>query len=257
MTRVIVNADDFGYDADSTRATIESFEAGALTSASIMPNMPGTAEAVSYAVVHPEHSYGVHLTFVGEGPERPISDPAEVPALVAPEGHFLPSQQVRLRAMRGRVPVDQIEHEMTRQIARLRDMGLSISHVDSHCHLHKFGPFLHALERVLPRFGIRRVRTAQDTYITKHYGSPTYWYGRVWQRRIRQRFQTTEHFFMATDVADAESIDALLPLVRGSTMEVGGHPGSTGWRRAEGIALRRFASTATEAGHLLIRWSDI
>ena len=41
--RIIINADDFGMDEDTVRATIECLEAGALTGATIMPNMPATA----------------------------------------------------------------------------------------------------------------------------------------------------------------------------------------------------------------------
>ena len=82
---IVLHADDFGASADTVRATIECFE-GALTSASIMPAMPATAEAVEFARAHPDLDVGVHLTFVGEGDERPLSPPEEIPGLVDEHG---------------------------------------------------------------------------------------------------------------------------------------------------------------------------
>jgi predicted glycoside hydrolase/deacetylase ChbG (UPF0249 family) len=244
-------------DRETVEATIECFERGALTSATIMPNMPATEAAVAFALNHPEFSFGVHLTFVGRGEERPLSDPTQVPALVTEQGCFPASQSVRLRAMARRLPIDQIEREMEAQLGRLRDMGLTLSHVDSHCHIHKFAPFMTAMERVLPRFGISKVRAAQDWYISRQFGSPTYWYGRVWKRRIQRRFRTTDHFFMPANTSDSNSIETLISRVGTGTVEVGGHPGRAGWRQVEGGALERFSALASSSGHSLISWNDV
>src|SRR5262245_66423492 len=105
--RIVLHADDFGASADTVRATIECFEAGALTSASIMPAMPATAEAVEFATTHPGLDVGVHLTFVGEGDERPLSQPDEIPGLVDESGRFLATRTIRLRSLARRPPVGQ------------------------------------------------------------------------------------------------------------------------------------------------------
>ena len=112
--RIILHADDFGYDDETVRATIECFERGALTSATIMPKMPATAAAVEYAKAHPQFSFGVHLTYVSDGVERPVSDPKELPALCRPDGLFLPSQTVRVRAMQDKLPL--AAHEPAPQV---------------------------------------------------------------------------------------------------------------------------------------------
>ena len=256
-TRLIVNADDFGKDSETVKATVACFDDGILTSASIMPNMSATRSAAEFAVGHPTFSFGVHLTFAGDGEERPISDPVDIPALVSSDGCFLPSKTVRLRLLLGQIPVMQIQREMTAQLRRMVDMGVDISHVDSHCHLHKFQPFLMALERILPSFGIDRVRTAQDLYITKQYRSPTYWYGPSWKRCISKRFRTTDHFFMASNVEDANSMESLVPRLPGGTVEIGGHPGRSGWRDAERLAMERVSSAATALGLELISWKEL
>ena len=95
MEKVITNADDFGYSADTVRATIECFERGALTSATIMANMPATQEAVRYAAAHPELSFGAHLTFVGgDGGERPLLEAGQIPHLVDAQGGFLTPEHI-------------------------------------------------------------------------------------------------------------------------------------------------------------------
>jgi predicted glycoside hydrolase/deacetylase ChbG (UPF0249 family) len=258
--RIILNADDFGWDADTVDATIECFERGYLTSATIMPTMPGTQRAVDYAKSRPQFSFGVHLTYICDTTEHPVSDAKDVAALCDPlTGRFLPSQRVRLLAMRNRIPLEQIERETAAQIRFLQDAGVNISHVDSHGHLHKFAPFLEALRKVLPRFRIRRVRTAQDIYLRKPLKSPTYWYGGVWRRRIMHHFTTTQHMFMPTSPADARDMSELLiPKLNGESIEVGLHPGYHEiFRQAECIAAGEFAASARAAGHELITWNDL
>jgi predicted glycoside hydrolase/deacetylase ChbG (UPF0249 family) len=261
--RIILNADDFGYDDDTVAATIECFEAGGLTSATIMPRMPATARAIEYARANPRFSFGAHLTFITDTVEAPFSSRTDIPDLLRPDGRFLDSQVLRLRALRGKVAVDQIEREMAAQIRFLLEQGVPISHVDSHGHLHKFKPFVEAMKRVLPRFNIRRVRTAQDLYLRRPLKSPTYWLGGLWRRRIMRNFTTTQHLYMGNTPDDARQLGdgALLPLLSGAigdTIEVGVHPGrAEAWRDAERRAAQAFAPRAAAAGHRLVTWNEI
>ena len=144
--RVVTNADDFGASDETVRATIASFGLGALTSATIMTAMPATEAALEFARGRPDLSFGVHLALVGDGHERPLSDPERVPGLVDENGFLLATDVVRRRALRGALPVGELEVEIEQQLAVLRDAGIPISHVDSHRHVHKLGP-------CGPRFG--------------------------------------------------------------------------------------------------------
>jgi predicted glycoside hydrolase/deacetylase ChbG (UPF0249 family) len=256
--RIILNADDFGHSDDTVQATIECFQRGALSSATIIPGMPATARAIEYAIKHPEFSFGVHLCLATGAMTAPLSQAKQIPALVDDNGGFLPLQRLRLLALRNKLPVDQIERELTAQIGFVRDQGISISHVDSHGHLHKFRPFVEALTNVLPKFGIKRVRTAQDTYIRKPLRSPTFWFGPFWRGRIMNRFITTDHLFMPTSIGDARAMQDWMPAVTDESMEVGGHPGfAEDWRNAERQALQSFASRAMTAGHHMITWNQL
>lgn len=251
--KVIVNADDFGYDATSVQSTIECFESGGLSSATIMANMPGFEAAVDYALKHPQFSFGVHLNWCEGSPlTKPLS-------LLDGQGQFLHSQVIRKRALVGKLSVQQIADEARAQIKRVRDAGVPISHIDSHGHIHKFAPFMRAMRVVLPEFGIRRMRTSQDIYLRPAWKSPTYWVGPVWRRRIRKAYVTTSHLAMPDGHDPQGWIDAMLGHCTGSSLEVGVHPGiQHDWQRVQTSATHELGSALRSAEqHQIITWNDL
>jgi chitin disaccharide deacetylase len=258
--RIVVNADDFGASPETVRATRAAFECGAVTSATIMVTMPAAREALAFARSHPEHSFGVHLTFVGDGVERPASDPDRIPDLVDERGFLRSTRSVRLRGLIGSVSVAQIEREVEAQLKLARDHGIPISHVDSHRHLHKLAPFREALTRVLPQFGVTRVRNVQDIFLRRPIGAATYWIGPLWRRRLMSAFTTTEHFYMPASTGDVDWGQPLLSRLDGldGSLEVGVHPGvDEEWRREEMVSAQAFALGARERGHALVSWSEV
>ena len=259
--KIIIHADDFGHDSDSTLATIECFKAGALTSATIMPKMPATDMAIKFARENRQNSYGVHLTFVRDTCESSVAEPGLIPALAGDDGAFRPSNHLRLMALLGMLPVKQICIEIAAQIEKIIDSGVPISHVDSHGHLHKYKPFVQALKETLPKYGISRVRNVQNQYTYTPFNSPTYWLGSYWRRRIMNNFVTTPHFFMSTNSQDPHWIGKILDRQLDGVLEVGVHPGSPlhpeTWRDHERQACLAFAAEARKREIPLINWNDI
>ncbi len=262
--RLILHADDFGQSEDSYRATVECFDGGFLTSASIMPLMPFSQAAIQYAKDHPEFSYGAHLTFARNTVERPVSDPTKIPHLLDSDGNYMNSNVIRVRALRHQIPPGEIEYEVKAQLGYFRDHGLALSHVDSHGHMHKLGPFPDAIARVLPHFGISRVRTVQNVFVRKPLLSPTFWLGRYWGCRICKHFRTTKFFFMLRGNEGLDWIrkgspwfERLVQRCQGTTVEAAFHPGFTDWNDVERKSLIRFAEEAKEHSIELITWNDI
>lgn len=255
--RIVVNADDFGYSKDTVEATIASIEAGHVTSATIMAGAPAADEAAAYARRTPEVSYGVHLIFVGDGPEKPIAPRSAVRGLVNWSGAFRRTNTQRLAAMLRALPVSQISEEIKAQVDWVRTRGVDVSHVDSHRHLHKYERLQEALEGTLPALGLNRVRNVQDIYLELPAVSPTRWFGSGWRRSLMRRFSTTDHFYMPTSTGDT-SWQPVLDLVRaGETLEIGVHPGLDGWRAAEVEGSIELARSAAARGAALVTWRAI
>lgn len=130
-----------------------AIEAGAVTSTSVMANMPGTVEALRrIPKLAQQASFGVHLNLC-EG--TPLTGCA---TLMDRDGAFLSKRALAARAFSGRLSLSQLEREVAAQIAVLRDAGVRISHLDGHKHLHQLPIVCTAVANVLPRFGIERVR---------------------------------------------------------------------------------------------------
>jgi predicted glycoside hydrolase/deacetylase ChbG (UPF0249 family) len=220
--------------------------------------MPATEAAIEYARSRPDVSFGVHLLLTGDGRERPVA--TDVPGLTGKDGAFLSGRDARIRALTRRFPADQLERELEAQIELVRNAGVELSHVDSHRHMHKLPPVRRALERVLGRQGITRVRNVQNVYLSNKLTRPTYWLGQTWAGPLLRAFTTTERFYMPTGLADVGWDEKLLDVLRGlhGSLEVGVHPGfEEDWRSDERRSALRFAERARAEGHELVPWTAI
>jgi predicted glycoside hydrolase/deacetylase ChbG (UPF0249 family) len=118
----IVNGDDFGASAGINRGVIEAHTNGILTSASLMINMPGTAEAIELAHKYPALSVGLHVNFTNEG--DPVIDVHDSEAAKA-ELHA----QYRLFLDRlGRPPTHIDSHHNIHRLENLSPLFLDLAH---------------------------------------------------------------------------------------------------------------------------------
>jgi predicted glycoside hydrolase/deacetylase ChbG (UPF0249 family) len=212
-----VNADDLGSTAAVNHRVFELMSKRAITSASIMGNGPCVDQAISGARAHSDSSFGVHLNI---SDFWPLSDPGPLQPILDADGAFL------LGAVR-RVPLTKklvrgIESEFEHQIAYLRDHGVSVSHIDSHHHVHTIPRLFPVLKAVQRRHGIVRVRITRNLY--EHpAASVTMLKKRLWSVALRYfpRTRATEIFTeMETFVKMANRLRA--PLL----IELSVHPGN-------------------------------
>jgi predicted glycoside hydrolase/deacetylase ChbG (UPF0249 family) len=121
MTRLIVNADDFGRSRGINRGVLECHDHGIVTSASLMAVWPASAEAAKAARDRPRLSVGLHFD-VGEW---------------RCHGHDWECTYLR-------VPLedeDALRNELQRQVRAFRTLiGCDPTHLDSHQHVHRDEP---------------------------------------------------------------------------------------------------------------------
>lgn len=128
---VMISTDDAGMCTEVNRGTIAALQNGIVRSTSIMTCCPGFDEFAEFARAHPEYDYGVHLTLTCDLREAgwgPVSNPADVPSLVAADG-FLHSST---SAVAREADISEVERELRAQIRKALDRGLRITHLDHH-----------------------------------------------------------------------------------------------------------------------------
>lgn len=161
--RLVVSADDFGAANEVNRAVELGHRDGVLSNASLMVTGAAAAGAVEVARRLPRLGVGLHLVLVQGVPAAP---PAEVRALVGPDGAFpaapvaggiryawLALSRAGTRALRA---------EVEAQLVAFARTGLPLSHVDGHLHLHLHPMVLPILLDLAPRYGVRAMRVPRE-----------------------------------------------------------------------------------------------
>jgi chitin disaccharide deacetylase len=236
VTRLIVNADDFGLTPGINRSILELYRGGAMTSATLMATAKHTAEAAASITACPDLEVGCHIVLVDGAPALP---PGEIPAL-APSGDFRPALGSFVAdLMRGRIPEAQIEHEAVAQIRRLQAMGVRVTHLDTHKHVHIFPPALRPLLRAAAECGVHAIRNPFEPAwpLKATVGAPVLRRMLVrllrtqWQEFLRlaerARVATTDGTIgvLATGTLNAGTLEALLTRMPTGTWELVCHPG--------------------------------
>jgi predicted glycoside hydrolase/deacetylase ChbG (UPF0249 family) len=161
MRRLIINADDLGADEARNAGIFEAILAGAVTSASILPNGPGLLDALNriHSGSFKNVSWGVHLN-LSEG--NPVS--IESARLLAPNGIFLGKvSSQRLLMRQGDYDLEtEISHEIDAQISLLKTSGIPLSHLDGHQHVHVFPAILRAMIMAAQRHHIPWIRIPDE-----------------------------------------------------------------------------------------------
>jgi predicted glycoside hydrolase/deacetylase ChbG (UPF0249 family) len=264
MKRLIINADDFGLAPGVNRAIVELQQAGALSSATLMANGPFFSPAVYMAFAQPALAVGCHVVLVDGSP---CLRPAEVPSLVDP----LDSSSFRTTVgrffadlLRGRIREEEIEAEAVAQIRRIQSSGLTVSHIDSHKHVHAFPRVLAPLLRAARQCGVYCVRNPFEPWWSLKATRPAgtlrrmqvhvmRTQGRAFSRLTKAHGMMTADGSMgllATGILDEQVLRSLLKAMPPGTWELVCHPGYSD-RALDEARTRLRASREVERSALL------
>jgi chitin disaccharide deacetylase len=259
--KIIMHSDDFGFDENTTRCTIDCFEKSALSSASIMANMPATKYAIDFAKANKEFSYGIHLTYV-DG-LVPMAEIGKISCLLSSNHVFKFSNNIRISSLVGLLPKKQIIEETKSQIGYLLDSGINISHIDSHGHIHKFPVFQRAIKEVINSFGLYKARKVQDIYLQKRISMPNNILNSLFDIQIKGQFKTTDHFYMPATRMDQNWVEPLIEKIQDmdddKILEIGVHPGGNElWRKNEYHDILNFSREISQSTkHRIITWHNL
>jgi predicted glycoside hydrolase/deacetylase ChbG (UPF0249 family) len=149
---LIISADDLGTSNAINEEAFELMKAGLITSGTLIANGPAIEHAAAGITSFPECSFGVHLNLTVFRPLRPsggLQPILDACGQLSPKLFKTPMTD-DLR--------DAILEELEAQIQHVQSLGIPISHLDSHQHVHTLPKMFPTLKAVQRRFGIRKVR---------------------------------------------------------------------------------------------------
>jgi chitin disaccharide deacetylase len=219
---LIVNADDFGYNADTNAAIMRSFERRLCSSATLMANMQGFEEAcelihkhglVDHVGLHLNLSEGVPLTEKIRRSRRFCNKQGEF-RLIRNERVFSLEKEER----------EILAAEIRAQIQRLKSSGIPMTHMDSHKNIHEEWAIFNTVLPLVKEAGIPYIR------LSRNIGQPSAWLKiqyRNWLNwRLRRAGLARTRFFGSIRDFDYEQGRNNGGLI-GQSCEIMVHPGFT------------------------------
>jgi predicted glycoside hydrolase/deacetylase ChbG (UPF0249 family) len=242
--KLIINGDDFGLSVGVNHGIIHLYREGRLTSTSLMVNEAASDQAIEFALRNPGLGVGLHLNLTTGCPTLPAG---EVRTLVDGDGSFLPPSRLAMGVMTGRVKQGEIRDELAAQIELCNGVGLRLSHLDSHYHIHAIPIIGRIVGDLAGRYGIGRIRTPRVTavlvpHIVARIGvlasksacqGPEGGNGQgpsTWEpmELRRESFRTTRYLLYLRWWLGDRALDDLhrtLKALRGCPIEISSHPG--------------------------------
>lgn len=262
MTKLIINADDYGYSPAINYGIIDAHRDGVVTSTTMMANMPGLEHAAKLSHDFPRLGIGVHLSLTGGAPIR-----SDVDSLTAPSGAFHPLSYYH--NPENKIDLDQLYLEWHTQIERLITIGIDLTHIDSHHYTHAFPNHREVAERLSEHYQLPLRNCLDAKAITEKpglYPADAFWnlFNFPEMKNMREQYPTGKEALFNRFRQEAEQ-HAKYEIVEGSC-----HPGyldEVVWygssfnlaRMKEMNVLRDsdFRSLLEEFGYQLINYSHV
>lgn len=234
MKKIIVNADDFGRHELINRAVERAFNAGCLKSTTLMAGGIAFDDAVNVAKKNSGLGVGIHFTLANGNPVLP---PKEIPSLVTEEGIFHDNYIKFLkRYLSGKISLFEVRSELAAQLEKILNAGLTLTHFDSHQHLHHVPGIIEISLQLAQAAGINSMRVANTKLFDGELDNLGKFFGRLGLGSLaklaahaahKKNFTTPENF---AGIVAGESVDENFMLnrlenLREGTTEVMLHPG--------------------------------
>lgn len=130
---LIINADDFGMCQSINDGIAQAMAHGIVQSTTLMMPCPAAPSAVRHLQAHPEISFGIHLTAIGESEDDtfdPLAPKTQVPSLLNEAGHFYGF--ARMAELFAKAKLSELELEFRTQIEAVLAAQLKPTHLDWH-----------------------------------------------------------------------------------------------------------------------------
>jgi predicted glycoside hydrolase/deacetylase ChbG (UPF0249 family) len=158
MKSLIINADDVGFSSAINEAARICYQEGRITGVSVTACGTRFLEAAEMLRGIEKKDVGVHLTLTGD--LSPCAqDKSGVSTLIGRDGKFMNGyKSFASRYFLGKIDPAQVYLELSSQIKKVQDEGLTVTHLDSHEHVHMFPEILEATIKLAGEFNVPYIR---------------------------------------------------------------------------------------------------
>ena len=235
MKKLIVNADDFGRHELINRAVEVAFVKGCLKSTTLMAGGAAFEDAVKVAKKNAGLGVGIHFTLANG---NPILPPEEIPSLVTAQGTFHADYVTFLKKyLSGKISLAEVRSELAAQLTKILRAGLTLTHFDSHQHLHHMPGIIQIALELAAAENIFAMRVADAKLFDGELKNIGQVVGRVGLSSLakfaaykahKKNFATPNHFagIVAGESVSENFMLKLIDNLRGGTTEVMLHPGT-------------------------------
>jgi len=156
MRHLIVSADDFGFHKGINEGIAKAFREGAVGSINLMPTGEAFEDAVRLIKELGVREIGAHLCLTDTAPSL---EPGRIPTLVANGNRFYKGHNIFfVNFLLKRIDHFQIYLELKNQLELLRKVGIRITSLSSHEHIHMIPDILDIFVRLAKEYDIPAVR---------------------------------------------------------------------------------------------------
>ncbi len=163
MVRVVINSDDFGYSPDVNKATLMAFDKGYISSTTMLANFEegfeDAREKINNNLIDTK-AVGIHLNLT-EG--TPLTEGIKSCSRFCDgklfHGKARQSQIFKLAADERNA----VKEELNAQIEKIKTLGFTPSHIDSHHHVHTEWAIMNIIKQLAPQHNISKIRLSRNT----------------------------------------------------------------------------------------------
>jgi len=160
VKNLIVNADDLGWTEGVNRGIAEAHGHGIVTSASLLANGAAFVSGVELALSREGLGVGVHLNLSNGAPVAPRE---LVTTLLNDAGEFAGGpESILVKLARRALQLQEVEEEWDAQITRVREFGITPTHLDGHKHVQMLPGLFEIALRLAKRHDIGAIRVSHE-----------------------------------------------------------------------------------------------
>ena len=160
MNTLIINADDLGMTPGTNKAIFEGYDSGMITHTSIMANGDYFSEAIEGLQSRKELGVGMHLNLT-------YGKALHFSHIYNDEQGIFNLGYLKLLALSAynKEFMEETEEEFKQQILRVMNTGLTVTHIDSHRHIHLIPGIYRIVIKLAKKYNIPRVRLINENMI--------------------------------------------------------------------------------------------